>query len=219
MLCDLQAMAESLEPYVDGLVWLPSAAGLSDIRNPLLFRRGAEAMRAAATGRLLLIELPAFEDPDEAEWLNVVGAFVEGGGDGIVAVRGREVPRDQTPNPTTWPFPSAIQCGASLAAYRQKAILAARQAFPDLFIAACGGFHCRDEAFRACEYANVIAENEAYTRFGPGIVLKLLNQLVLRLRYLRRSGQIDSGGLWSYQQSLWQTQASPTDECSPHHSV
>ena len=118
---------------------------------------------------------------------------------------GREVPREQTPNPACWPFESAIQCGASLAAYRQTAIEAARQAFPTVFIAACGGFHRREEAFRACEHANVIVENEAYTRYGPGIVLQLLHKLVLRLRYLQRAGQIDSEELWDFQQARWQS--------------
>jgi len=113
------------------------------------------------------------------------------------------VPKEQTPNPARWPFETAIQCGASLAAYRQTAIEAARRAFPALFIAACGGFHRREEAFQACEYANVIVENEAYTRYGPGIALQLLHKLVLRLRFLHRDGQLESEELWAFQQARW----------------
>ena len=104
-------------------------------------------------------------------------------------------PSSSTPNPACWPFETAIQCGGSLAAYRQTAIEAARRTFPSLFIAACGGFHRREEAFSACEYANVIVENEAYTRYGPGIALQLLHKLVLRLRFLQRAGQIDTRSL------------------------
>ena len=205
LLREVQTMLEALTPYADGFVWLPALAGWPGVWNPRIFHRVAQAMSAAAPGQLLLVEMPAFANPDQASWLDLVGAFVEGGGNGIVAVGGREVPREQTPKPACWPFESAIQCGASLAAYRQTAIEAARRAFPALFIAACGGFHRREEAFRACEHANVIVENEAYTRYGPGIVLQLLHKLVLRLRYLQRAGQIDSEELWDFQQARWQS--------------
>ncbi len=66
-------------------------------------------------------------------WTRLAGVgrgILEGGGDGIVAVGGREVPRHRRARPDAWPFETAIQCGASLAAYRQSAIEAARRAFP-----------------------------------------------------------------------------------------
>lgn len=208
LLRELQTLVEALAPHADGFVWLPALAGWSGVWKPQIFRRVAQAMSAAAPGRLLLAEMPAFERCDESGWLGLVGAFVDGGGDGIVAVGGRELPREQTPDPARWPFESAIQCGASLAAYRQTAIEAARRALPSLFIAACGGFHRREEAFQACEHANVIVENEAYTRYGPGIVLQLLHKLVLRLRYLQRAGLSDSDELWAFQRARWQSPAS-----------
>jgi len=215
VLRELETMAEALAPYADGLVWLPALAGWPGVWCPQTFRRAAQAMSAAAPGRLLLAEMPAFESSGERTWLDLVGAFADGGGAGIVAVGGREVPREQTPNPARWPFETAIQCGASLAAYRQTAIEAARRAFPSLFIAACGGFHRREEAFQACEYANVIVENEAYTRYGPGIALQLLHKLVLRLRFLHRAGQIGSEELWGFQQSRWQRGSDAPSQSMP----
>ncbi len=204
LLAELQAMIEGLAPYADGFVWLPMLAGWPGIWDPQSFRRAAVTLRSAAQDRQVLVEMPAMDDGLPVDrWLDLVGAFVTHGGDGIVAVGGREVPRERTPSPAGWPFASAIQCGASLAGSRQAAIEAARGAFPQLFIAACGGFHHGDEAFRACQYANVIVENEAYTRFGPGLAVQLLHKLVLRLRALARSGEAESANLWAYQQARW----------------
>lgn len=208
MIDEVQTMIRALSPCADGFVWLPALAGSPEIWQPAVFRRMAQAMSAASSARLLLVEMPACEHPEQGTWLDLVRAFVNHGGDGIVAVSGREVPRERIPNPASWPFESAIQCGASLAEPRQAAIEAARRAFPAIFIAACGGFHRRDEAFRACEYANVIVENEAYTRFGPGIALQLLHKLALRLKYLKRSGQSVSDELWAFQRAAWLPQAS-----------
>ena len=203
LLRELATMVESTALYADGFVWLPALTDRPNGWSPQDFFRVAQAMSDAGQGRLLLVEMPAFDNGNKARWLDLIGGFVEGGGGGIVAVGGREVSREQIPNPQAWPFETAIQFGASLGEYRQTAIETARREFPDLFIAACGGLHDRDEAFRVCEYANVIVETEAFTRFGPGITLKWLHKLVLRLRHLQRSGQIDSEELWVYQQSLW----------------
>ncbi len=214
LLTEIETMVKTLAPHADGFVWLPMLAGWSGLGHPDCFRRAAEALRTHAGDRPVLVEMPAMDGEICSDrWLELVGAFVDGGGSGIVAVGGRAVPGAQTPAPAGWPFPSAIRCGASLAACRQAAIEAARRAFPRLLIAACGGFHHRDEALRACEYANVIVENEAYTRFGPGIAVQLLHQLVLRLRYLERTGKIESTELWAFQQARWKQLAA-----SPHTS-
>lgn len=154
----------------------------------------------------MLVEMPAFEEAETGGWLELAEAFLAGGGDGLVAVGGQEVPKESVPRPDRWPFDTAIRCGASLADYRQRAIEQARRAFPCALLAACGGFHRRDEAFRACEHANVIVENEAYTRFGPGIATALLNKLALRLRYLQKQGQAEACDLATYQRSRWETE-------------
>ncbi|MHB9080181.1 MAG: hypothetical protein ACYC3X_22125 [Pirellulaceae bacterium] len=94
LLREIETMAETLAPYVDGFVWVPALAGCSGIWSPHHFRSAAQSMSAAATGRLLLVEMPAFEPVDTNSWLNLVDAFVDGGGDGLVAVGGREVSRE-----------------------------------------------------------------------------------------------------------------------------
>jgi hypothetical protein len=204
---EIQTIVSALAPLSDGFVWVPGLAGSPALCRPAEFRQAAERMCAAANGRLNLVELPAFEEAETDGWLELAEAFLAGGGDGLVAVSGQDVPRLSVPWPEQWPFDTAIRCGASMAAYRQRAIEAARRAFPRAFIAACGGFHRREEAFSACEHANVIVENEAYTRFGPGIAIALLNKLALRLRYLQKQGVAAAGDLAGYQRSRWGAQA------------
>jgi hypothetical protein len=211
----LMMLAGSLVPFADGFVWTPAIQQDQTTDAEPLFREAARALRQIAPDKLILVEMPAFEAEAEQTWLQHIGGFLRGGGDGIVAVRGRVVPREKLPQPDNWPYELAVQCGASLARYRQTAIESARRAFPKCFIAACGGFHRREEAFSACEFANIIVENEAFTRFGPGIAIQLLHKLTLRLRFLVRDGQIPENCLWSYQQTRWKKlTGAPTSHCS-----
>ena len=211
----LKMLAGSMVPFADGFVWTPAVQQVSTADSASHYFEAARVLRQIAPDKLLLVEMPAFECEGESAWLEQIGAFLRGGGDGIVAVRGRVVPREKLPQPDKWPYEMALQCGASLAPYRQTAIESARRTFPKCFIAACGGFHRREEAFSACEFANIIVENEAFTRFGPGIAIQLLHKLALRLRFLVRDGQIPENCLWRYQQNRWKKLAgAPTSHCS-----
>jgi hypothetical protein len=49
----------------------------------------------------------------------------------------------------------------------------------------------------------VIVENEALTRFGPGIARLLLSKLALRLNFLHKQGAIPSARLIDYQRAQW----------------
>jgi hypothetical protein len=200
---EMRCLLEALIAEVDGFVWTPYAASCEALMSQAEFRRTAERMTDIAAGKLKLVEMPACEAVAQDAWLGLVEAFLSGGGDGVVAVGGLEVPRSRLPDPDRWPFDTALLCGASLADYRQRAIEEVRRRHATAFLAACGGFHSRDEAFRACEYANVIVENEAFTRYGPGIARRLLNKLVLRLNHLQRKGVIESNRLADYQQRRW----------------
>jgi hypothetical protein len=160
-------------------------------------------MSDLAPDKLKLLKMPPYEADDRDAWLQSCRAFLEGGGDGFVCVCGKSVPRARVPKPDDWPFESALLCGAGMGVYRQRAIEDARRCFPSAFIAACGGFHDDGEAFRALRFANVIMENEAFTRFGPAIARSLLNRLVLRLAYLKRTGQTDTESLVEFQREQW----------------
>lgn len=199
----LEQLLTALEPFVEGFVWSPLLAGSKELLQEAEFERHARLMARVAPAKLKLVELPAYEEDQRDAWLGLVRAFATHGGDGIVAVRGLAVPRSAVPRPDQWPCETALLCGADLASYRQRAIADARQAFPTAFIAACGGFHRRDEAFDACQQANVIVETEAFTRYGPGLARSLLGKLALRLRYLQNKGLTDAADLPAYQRQQW----------------
>lgn len=201
---EVEAILQALVPYSDGFVWCPSLAGSPNAVSRENFRHVAALMADCAPEKLKLVEMLPYEAEGQDGWLELAGEFLAAGGDGLVAVRGIEVPKSRVPKPDLWPFESAIVCGESMGTYRQRAIEAARQAFPSAFLAACGGFHDRDEAFKACRYANVIMENEAFTRFGPGIARHLLRKLVDRLKVLERKGVVPAADLAAYQRQQWQ---------------
>ncbi len=203
-LCEMKTLVQTLAPYSDGFVWCPSLAGTTAVLSKSNFRRTAELIAESASGKLNLVEMLPYEPDEQDAWLHLAAAFLDGGGDGLVCVRGIEVPKSRVPEPKLWPYETAIMCGDIMEPYRQRAIEAARLAFPSAFLAACGGFHDRDEAFKACQHANVIMENEAFTRYGPAIARHLLRKLVDRLRVLHRKGIIAKADLATYQQQQWQ---------------
>ena len=165
----------------------------------------AQLMRDIAGSRLKLIDMPAYESAERDSWFAMAEALLSHGGDGLVVVRGLDVPRSRMPHSEGWPFDTAILCGRSVAAYRQRALEEARRAFPSAFIAACGGIHVADDAFDAIGLADVIVENEAFTRFGPGLVPLFLNKLAMRINLLHREGLIDAPVLAAYQRQRFAT--------------
>ena len=199
----METMLKALAPYVDGFVWSPVLAHRVDMLTERQFARTAQLMASLAPKHLNLVEMPPFDNTDRAGWLGLVESFLGNGGMGLVAVYGLEVPKDQVPKPAKWPYDEGVLFGASLGPYRQRAIEAARQRFPKAFIAASGGFHGRDAAFEASEYANVIMESEAFTRYGPGLSRVLLKKLALRLKVLEKQGVASSTRLVDYQLSRW----------------
>lgn len=198
----LTTILRLLEPMVDGFVWCPYWADDRSLLTEAEFLRAAEVFGEAAGEKLKLVEMFAYEEEERETWFRLAGSFLSGGGDGLVAVTGRKVSAGEVPGSPDWGFESAVLCGKGLARYRQRAIEEARKEFPRAFLVACGGIHGRDAAFDACEHANVIAENEAYTRYGPGLAPVLLNKLVLRLNFLHRQGA-RSNRLRDHQEDRW----------------
>ena len=201
----LQMLAEALAPHVDGLVWTPWRNPGNRLLSPADFAQSARLMASIAPQKLKLVEMAPYEEQDRQAWLELVQSFLAHGGDGLVAVYGLEVPRSRIPSHNKWPYPSAVLFGASMERYRQRAIEDARRRFPSAFIAACGGIHTADAAFPSCQYANVIMENEAFTRYGPGLSRLWLKKLLVRLNYLHRQGMADSNQLHPYQCRQWES--------------
>jgi hypothetical protein len=200
---ELETIVAALAPHVDGFVWSPLLTRSARLIFPSEFRRAGGVLAALAGERLKLVEMPPYEEAGREAWLDLVGAFIEGGGDGLLAVSGLEVDRSSVPPGRPWPYETALLWGRSLAPYRQRAIEDARRRFPRAFIAACGGLHDPAESFQAFEHADVIMENEAFTRYGPGLSPLILNKLVLRLNALQRRGESASNRLADYQKARW----------------
>ena len=92
-------------PYVEGFVWTPlGAADFAEAATAAGQRRGQPAK---------LVDLPAYAEQEGPVWLDRVSAFLSNGGDGIVAVRGLEVPRSCVPDPAQWPYETPFRCGAT----------------------------------------------------------------------------------------------------------
>lgn len=200
---EIDLLVESLRGYVDGFVWTPQLAGNDSLLAPGVFSATAARMAAGAANLLKLVELPPCNEAGRDDWRALADAFLTNGGDGIVAVGGQRVGREDVPNPQRWPFESAFRMGGSLAGCRQWAIEELRRTYPKSFIAASGGFHHGNEANRACVHANVIMETEAFTRYGPGIARKMLARLAERLNFLAKKGHLPSPDLHALQQQLW----------------
>ncbi len=202
-LTEIDVLVEGLLPYVDGFVWIPQLANSTIMLTPEAIAATARRMASGAADALKLVELPACGEADRAGWMAMADAFLTHGGDGVVAVGGRRVPRCEVPQGRPWPFETALRMGGSLEPCRQWALDALRTAYPSSFLAASGGFHQANDANRACRYANVIMETEAFTRYGPGIARKMLARLAERLDFLAHKGHIPSPRLSDLQQQSW----------------
>jgi hypothetical protein len=202
-LTEMELLTQSLADYVDGFVWIPQLADSAAIMDEAVFSETARRMRDNAPNKLNLVEMPACKPEQREAWSKLADAFITQGGNGFVAVGGQRVDRQFVPFPEQWPYPYALRLGGSLADCRQWAISSLRQRYPHAFIAASGGFHHGNEANRACGFANVIVETEAFTRYGPGMARRLLQRLAERLAFLARRGEIPQTDLCWLQQQLW----------------
>jgi len=119
------------------------------------------------------------------EWLDLIDAWMEGGGDGIVAINTYMVQRESVPV-KHWGYPSAGMSGSTLHLHRQVAIRAARKAFPEATIIATGGIDSVDQAWGALESgANALAGYTPYTFQGFGLVTNIAEGLHEKLSQIR----------------------------------
>ncbi|MBI4148650.1 hypothetical protein HY490_05140 [Candidatus Woesearchaeota archaeon] len=171
---ELETLVRALEPYSSGFVWnpySPNTDALKALRTPEHFHTSAELIRKIIGQKLLLVKMGPYETEMRETWLQQIAAWLEGRGDGIVAVNTYIVSRDHIPC-RQWGYPSAGRSGTNLQAYRQRAICDARSIFPKIFIAAAGGINSGNEAWRAIEAgANVLEAYTPFTFHGFGILL------------------------------------------------
>ncbi len=186
---ELDTLIEKLNIYSDGFVWnpfSPNTGALKALRTPSEFRKSAELLSKKVGSKLKLVKMGPYdnEETKRKEWLGLVDAWMQGGGDGIVAVNTYMVPKEQVPS-KDWGYPSAGRSGTFLQDYRQRAIKDTRAAFPKAFIAAAGGIDSGEQAWNAfVEGANVLEGYTPYTFKGFGLIIEMATYVANKLRNL-----------------------------------
>ncbi|MBI1730405.1 hypothetical protein HY229_05900 [Candidatus Acetothermia bacterium] len=182
---ELEELVKALDPYADGFVWnpfSPNTAALRALREPDVFRASAELIsRLTGSTKLKLVKMGPCESTEATAWLNLAHAWMEGGGDGIVAVNTYLTLRDKIPAPQ-WGYPTAGRSGRFLQRYRQHAIALTRKHIPSAIILATGGIDSADQAWAAFEAgADALEGYTPYTFNGFGLLLKIARGLEKRL--------------------------------------
>lgn len=169
-------ITEKINPYADGFVWnpfSPNTAALAALRTPQEFRRSAELIEKKAPDKLKLVKMGPYEGEQKMEWLGLVDAWMNGGGDGVVAVNTYPVPSDIVPS-KKWGYGSAGISGSFLKVYRRYAIRDCRQAFPDAVIIATDGIDSGEDAWLTIEAgADALEGYTPYTFHGLGLMLEM----------------------------------------------
>ena len=135
--------------------------------------------------KLKLVKMGPYDDDSSKrkEWLDLANAWLEGGGDGIVAVNTYLIPREKVPS-ENWGYQSAGRSGRFLQEYRQRAIRDARKNFPNAIIIATGGIDSAEQAWQAFEEgANAVEGYTPYTFKGFGLLLEMLRGVKKSVEY------------------------------------
>ena len=178
---EMGTLVEMIGPYADGFVWnpfSPNTKALELLRTKEIFQRTAELLRSRAGQKLKLVKMGAYDDLSESQsqWLGLLDAWMEGGGDGVVSVNAYQVPREQVPS-DRWGYPSAGRGGRFLHEYMERAVRDARRRCPDSLIVATGGIDSGFEAMRAFEAgADLIEGFTPYTFEGFGLLIRIARE-------------------------------------------
>ncbi len=182
---EFEQLLEALNPYVDGFVWnpfSPNTEALQKLRSPELFAQHAVIMGHYAKDKLKLVKMGPYSGPD---WLKLVDSWLSEGGDGIVAVNTRMVPKEEVPS-WKWGYPSAGVSGQALQNNRLMAVEITRQTFPKAIIFATGGIFSAQDAYRTFEAgATALESYTPETFYGFGLVRKKMKGV---LKLLKRNG-------------------------------
>lgn len=183
---ELETLLDKLGPYADGFVWnpfSPNTEALKLLRTPDEFKQTAEQVKEKAPTKLRLVKMGPYDSVLERQraWLELVGAWMDGGGHGVVVVNTYMVPKETVPA-ENWKYPSAGRSGKFLQVYRQRAIKDVRREFPKAFIIATGGIDSAEEAMAAFKAgANVLEGYTPYTFHGFGLLHEIALGVITKL--------------------------------------
>lgn len=178
---ETETLVDKLNPYVDAFVWncfSPNTEALRALRTPETFYRIAEMIKTKAPNKPRLVKMGPYESGERKDWLNLVNNWLEGGGNGIVAVNTKMVPREEIPI-KDWGYKSAGKSGRFLTQYRNMAIRETRERFPEAYIVATGGLPSTTpgEMLEVFSQANLVSGYTGYTYNGFGLLVKAAKQL------------------------------------------
>jgi len=191
---ETELLLTELDSLVDGFVWnpfSPNTAALTALRTPETFEKYAKLVKQTAGNRWALVKMGPYDNKPEKreQWLDLVSAWIRGGGDGIVAVNTYMVPKDKVPS-KDWGYPSAGRSGRFLQPYRQQAILSVRRKFPDAVIIAAGGIDSPYQAWSAFEAgADALEGYTPYTFHGFGLLREIVYDIRKKLYLSGRTFQ------------------------------
>lgn len=182
---DLENLLERLNPYADGFEWnpySPNTKALVALRTPEEFKKSAKLMKDIVGNKLKIIKMGPYENNEErTNWLKLVEAFLDGGGDGLTAINTYKVSKEKIPS-ENWGYESAGRSGTFLQNYRQKALRDARKEFPNKFIFAAGGINSGEQAWEALQYADALEGYTAYTFKGFGLIIEMAHYISKKLK-------------------------------------
>ena len=173
-------LLEELEHLVDGFVWnpfSPNTEALAALRTSETFELYAKLVKSYAGTAPALVKMGPYEPGEKQQWMDLVGSWMQGGGDGIVAVNTKMVPKEIVPV-KDWGYKSAGRSGEFLQQYRQRAVRDVRAAYPKATIIATGGIDSAEQAWNAFEAgADALEGYTPYTYKGFGLLLEMATGL------------------------------------------
>lgn len=183
---ELETILTKLNPYIDGVEWnpfSPNTKALAALRNPSEFKKSAKLIKDILGDKLKVVKMGPYEDNDKqrTNWLKLVEAFLDGGGNGLTAVNTYMVPKEKVPS-ETWGYQSAGRSGSFLQSYRQRALKGARINFPNAFIFATGGIDSAEQAWDALQYADALEGYTPYTFKGFGLIIEMAQGIRKKLK-------------------------------------
>jgi dihydroorotate dehydrogenase len=213
----------------------PNTQALKKLRSPDVFRENARiARRILGDDVPLLAKIGPYPAPHELgvsqeEWQRMIAgirngtheygtvkgdetfalvqAWIEGGGNGTVAINTQMTPKDQIPfdamgiKPEHWGYEhGGGKSGKGLAPSRRRILGDMRTAFPGMLMVGVGGIYKAKDAWESLQYADVLEGFSGYGLYGFGAKIKMAEGV---LRELSKKGYGTLAEFQREQRNAW----------------